>query len=425
MVNKRRPPGLAPWHLLYDARMRPTTGFLAALVLAGGVLPVAAADRIYHLSIGDPARRDRDVPVVLDTIVDTATGDTIDPAAMARRLADARLVLVGEAHTSVESHRVELQVIRALTEAGRQVTIALEMFPYPDQPALDAWNDGAWSEDDFVAKSHWYEAWGYHWGYYRAIFDYARRHHIRFVAANAPRDLVTAVRQKGLGSLPADQAEHLPPYIDAESADYLTFFKASFDEDDALHGGMPDAALKGMLAAQSTWDGAMAWNATKAFDPIAADPQAVVVVLVGSGHVAYGLGIERQARAWFHHQVASVVAVPIADDDGPIPSVRASYANFVWGVAYEKNSRWPSLGISTKAGDQGRRQIIDVEKDTPAARAGLAVGDLLVAIDRTPIDGRETLNRVMAGYQWGDVPEVTVHRADEDVTVSVPLRRTP
>lgn len=403
--------------------MRLVRALAALVILTGGAGPATASDKIYRLAIGDPARRDRDVPVVLDTIVDTATGEHLDPTALASRLTDARLVLVGETHTSVESHRVELQVIRALTIAGRHVTIALEMFPYPDQPALDAWNAGTWSEDEFVARSHWYEAWGYHWGYYRAIFDYARRHLIRFVAANAPRDLVTAVRQKGLASLPADQAGHLPPRIDADSDDYLAFFKASFDEGDTLHGGMPDAALKGMLAAQCTWDGAMAWNATRALD--AADPQAVVVLLVGSGHVAYGLGVERQARAWFHGGVASVIAVPLADDEGAIPAVRASYANFVWGVAYEKHSAWPSLGISTRAGDGGRRQIIDVEKDTPAARAGLEVGDLIVSIDRTPIEDRESLNRTMAGYLWGDVADVTVHRGGQDVTVRVELQRTP
>ena len=118
----------------------------------------------------------------------------------------------------------------------------------------------------------------------------------------------------------------------------MTFFKASFDDDDAMHGGMTDAAWKGMLAAQATWDGAMAWNAVKAFEQVASDPQSVVVVLVGSGHVAYGLGIERQARAYFHEPIASVIGMPIADEHGPIPVVRASYANFIWGTAREKDA---------------------------------------------------------------------------------------
>ena len=115
----------------------------------------AAADRLSGLPLGDPARRDRQVRIVLDGIVDTATGYTIDPETLAARLAHAKLVIVGEEHTSVESHRVQLHVIRALEMAGRHVSIALEMFPFGEQPSLDAWAEGRWSEEDFLAKGHW------------------------------------------------------------------------------------------------------------------------------------------------------------------------------------------------------------------------------------------------------------------------------
>jgi predicted metalloprotease with PDZ domain len=148
-------------------------------------------------------------------------------------------------------------------------------------------------------------------------------------------------------------------------------------------------------------------------------------VLVGSGHVAYGLGIERQARGYFKEPIASVIGMPIADDKGPIPLVRASYGNFIWGLAYEKQSFWPALGISTGAAEDGRRKILDVDKDQPAAQAGLAVGDLIVSIDGTKIDNRETLNRVMAGYQWGDLLQIVVRRGESEQTVAVPLRRHP
>ena len=48
----------------------------------------------------------------------------------------------------------------------------------PGQPALDALEPGAESEEEFLAASHWYDAWGYHWGYYREIFLYAREHRL-------------------------------------------------------------------------------------------------------------------------------------------------------------------------------------------------------------------------------------------------------
>ena len=398
--------------------------FLSCLagVASATTIVAAAADPIYRLSLGDPSRRDRDVQIVLDGIVDTATGDTIDPQTLASRLASSRLVLVGEEHTSLESHRVELQVIRALEGAGRHVLIGLEMFPYPEQPSLDAWSDGRWTESEFLAKGRWYDVWGYRWSYYRDIFLHGRDARMPFLALNVPREVVSTVRQKGIGAVPREAADHLPPSIDVESAEHLAFFKAAFEEG-GLHGGMSDEALKSMLAAQATWDAAMAWNAARALERIH-DPAAVVVVLAGSGHVGYGLGIERQARAWFKAPIASVMPIPIADDHGPIRSVRASYADFVWGVAREAAPAWPSLGVSTRPGDAGGRQVIDVEKDSPA-RGKIENGDVILRIGDSAIGSREAMNRAIAGYEWGDVATLVVKRGEADVTVAVPLRRTP
>ena len=399
--------------------------FVASLgvLAAGSTLLAVAADPIYRLPLGDPARRDRDVTIVLDGIVDCARGEIIDPRTLAARLAPAKVVIVGEEHTSVESHRVQLQVIRTLQDAGRHVQIALEMFPYSEQPSLDAWADGRWSEEEFLSKGRWYDVWGYRWSYYRDIFLHGRSARMPFVAVNVPREVVSLVRQKGLGAIPPETAAHLPPSIDVDSAEHLTFFKAAV-EDGGLHGGMPDDALRSMLSAQATWDAAMAWNATKALERAARDPAAVVVLLAGSGHVAYGLGIERQARAWFKEPMASVMPVPVADDHGPIASVRASYASFVWGVAREASSAWPSLGISTRAADDGRREVIAVEKESPA-RGKIETGDIILAVDGGTVDSREALNRALARYEWGDVATLVVKRNGAEVTVAVPLRRTP
>lgn len=383
-----------------------------------------AADPVHRLALGDPARRDKDVTLVLDAAVDTATGETVGPDELAARFDTTRLLLLGESHTSVESHRVQLQVLRALARRGRVVRVGLEMFPFTEQPSLDKWNAGQWSEREFVDQSHWYEHWGYHWGYYRDVLLFAHAERMPLVAVNAPRDLVAAVRKVGLAGLSAEQASRMPPTVDTESPDHLALFKAQVGGGDALHSGMTDEAWKGMQSAQATWDAAMAWNAVQALKA-SGDPKAIMVVLVGSGHVAFGLGIERQARQWFEGAVASVIAVPLADDKGPTGPVRASYANFLWGVAREQASTWPSLGLSTRAGDLGRRIVIDVEADGPAAPAGLKVGDVIVTIDDVAITSREALSRQMATYNWGDIPRVTITRGPEQLTLPVPLRRTP
>lgn len=424
MIPSGRAANPHPRLVKYDLRMRHACrAALGLWLVVVAAVPARADDRIYHLPIGDAERRTREVPVVLDTVVASATGDRLSPEELATQLEPVRLLLIGETHTSMEAHRVQLQVLRALHRAGRRVIVGLEMYPYTKQDALDGWREGRWTEDEFLERADWHEQWGYHWGYYREIFVFVREARLPLLALNAPREVVTAVRKTGLDELPADVRAHLPPSIDLHSDDHLTFFKASFDADDTVHGGMTDDAWRAMLSAQATWDAAMAWHALQAIEP-ADDPRAIVVVLAGSGHVAYGVGIERQARRWFDGPIASVIPVAVADEDGPTPTVRASYADFVWGIAREPAPMYPSLGVSTRAAAAGHREIIAVEDDSPAAAAGLAVGDAIVAFQGESIDSRGALSRAIAGCRWGDVVELTIARDGAERTVRVPLRRS-
>ncbi len=149
---------------------------LIAVLLISCARPAAATadDAIYHLALGDPARKNRELPVTLDTLVDSSTGATITPGELAARLQTTRLLLLGEEHTSVEFHRVQLQVLRALQASGRRVLVGLEMYPYTQQPSLDRWNSGELADVAFVDQSQWYEHWGYPWNYYRDIFLFCR-----------------------------------------------------------------------------------------------------------------------------------------------------------------------------------------------------------------------------------------------------------
>jgi hypothetical protein len=50
----------------------------------------------------------------------------------------------------------------------------------------------------------------------------------------------------------------------------------------------------------------------------------------------------------------------------PVATVKASYANFVWGIPPERDSLYPLLGFST-SDTEGARKIIAIEKDSIAA----------------------------------------------------------
>jgi uncharacterized iron-regulated protein len=312
-------------------------------------MKTSLSDQALNLAIGDPVRKDREASLVLDGITDCARGDLVTPPEMAARLDGVRLLFVGESHTDMEFHKVQLRVIQELHERGRQVLLGLEMYPTTEQPWLDRWSpDKAITEEGFLKESHWYGNWGYHWDYYRGIFLFARTNGIRMFGVNVPRTVVQTMRMRGFDALTPEQKTLLPARIDTESIEHRQLFRAFFGPDDALHGSMPPEMFEGMFRAQCTWDAAMGANAVQALGKHGSE-KAIMVVLIGSGHVAYGLGAERQAKLWFDGRTGSLIPVGVADPEArqPISRVRASYANFVWGVPPVTDPIYPTLGIST------------------------------------------------------------------------------
>jgi len=400
---------------------------LASLaVLAVSTPPAAIAQSVFDLPIGDPARRESTLTPALDVIVATADGAELTPAQIAERLEGVRLLLIGESHTSMDFHRVQERVVRALQDSGRRVLIGLEMFPVTEQASLDRWNDGSWDEDEFVMNSEWYRHWGYNWLYYRDIFRTARAGNSPMYAVNAPRANVSAVRRKGFDGLTEEERTGIPPHVDTDSADHFTLFKAYFDdeeEDESTHtAGMTDEQWQAMFAAQCTWDGAMAWNAVHNLeaDP---DPNSIMVVMVGSGHVAYGLGIARQAAAYFDGDAATLIPVPMEDEDGePIATVRGSYADFIWGVPGEIAPLYPSLGASLTETAEGLT-VLFADPESLAGEAGITSGDRILTFDGWEVGDRLTFKRLMADLRWGDTARLTIGRGQETFEIAIPLRR--
>ena len=178
---------------------------------------------------------------------------------------------------------------------------------------------------------------------------------------------------------------------------------------------MSEGQARGMFAAQCTWDAAMGFNAVKALKEHG-DDNTVMVVLIGSGHVAYGLGIQRQAAQWFDGKMAGIIPIQVTDGRGrQIDTVQASYADYVWGLPPERDALYPELGIATaEVPGETRRRIMSVSDDSPGKIGGFQVGDVLISLDGTALKDGETLNRLMAEKAWGDSAVFVVRRQPKD-----------
>ena len=244
------------------------------------------------------------------------------------------------------------------------------------------------------------------------------------VGLNAPREVVRDVRAKGFDALAPEVRRRMPPQIDTANAEHRQLVRSYFDADDPLHAKMTPEQQEGVYLAQLTWDASMGWQAGQALS-VPADPREIVVVLIGGGHVAYGLGAERQLRSGFKGRTASLIPVTVRSGTKSA-MVSASYADFLWGVPQTAQPTLPVLGVSLM-GRIGKEptKVIQIDAGSTADRAGVRVGDVLRELDGAKIDGTASLQRKVGDYRWGDSATLRLEREGQMVTLPLDFRRKP
>jgi uncharacterized iron-regulated protein len=189
-----------------------------------------------------------------------------------------RVILVGEHHTNQYHHFGQLNVIQSLKEAGVRVAIGLEMFRNDSQQALDQWVAGNISKEVFQAI--YYNNWTYPWSAYQMIFEYARKEKIPMIGLNVPREITRQVSREGFSSLSDEQRGKLADVSCRVDKEYMDYIKKSFGGH--AHGNLNFTYF---CEAQLVWDSAMAVHT---LEYLKKNPDAVVVLLAGAGHVQKG-----------------------------------------------------------------------------------------------------------------------------------------
>ncbi len=214
------------------------------------------------------------------TIIDGRTGAAVGFETMLRDALTARVLFIGEQHTSAAHHAVQLKVIEALRRDGASIAIGMEMFDRTYQPVLDLWSQGGLDEEAFLRRTHWYANWRFDYALYREILAFARRERIQVTALNLPFNIPPKIRVGGIDTLSDYEKAFLPLEIDTGVAPHRDFAEKIF----AQHG-FKNTRFEDFYMAQCAWDEAMADAAA------AAMPSGLLVVLAGNGHIQYKYGI--------------------------------------------------------------------------------------------------------------------------------------
>ncbi|HEY4754652.1 MAG TPA: ChaN family lipoprotein, partial [Ignavibacteriaceae bacterium] len=301
---------------------------------------------------------------------------------------------------------------------------------------------------------------------------YARDKHIPIYGANIEKQYTSKIGRSGVGSLTEEEIKAIPE-IDTANIDHKFLIKVLMQGMDAT---MPDQ-FNNMYPAQSLWDAAMGEGAIRAAKK---HPEATVVLLAGSGHVIYNIGIGRIIHDRSNFSFASVVPVDIPAkvkdegmmqirkdikkekdtkavenkqemldkkiestskgnvtekekpanphsmmmmDETPHKIVVKSYADFILGVKTMQQELYPAFGFSIKDElNNGGYLVERVLPQTIAFENGLKKNDIILAIDGKTFNNSTEFKKHLQFKNWNEEISFSLLRGEEKVSVKFVIK---
>lgn len=308
-----------------------------------------------------------------------------------------RVVYVGETHSSYAHHLLQLEVIRRIHALDPRLTIGMEMFQRPAQPALDDYIAGRIDEAQLLERSEWFDRWRFDYRLYRPILRFAREHAIPVIALNLPREITEAASKGELGALKDDQRRQIPTEIDRSDQAYEARLKEVFLQ----HPHADKRLFERFLDVQLLWDEGMADAVAQTLTRL---PGHRIVVLAGGGHIQYRSGIPNRVE---RRSGAHGIAILPGDDLEPKPGI-ADLVFFPTPVELPPAGR---LGVflDEKAGAVLAQDLVP---QGGAAQAGVVKGDRLTALDGQPLRSVAQLKALLMDKSPGDRVRLGLARAD-------------
>jgi uncharacterized iron-regulated protein len=394
------------------------------LAAALGLFALTACSHGGKHLLGDPQDPyPRQAPPKVGEIVHLPTGIVVTPEQMLTVAGDARVVYLGETHDNPASHRLQLRVLKGLTELhpGRQA-LGMEMFVRSQQPVLDRWVQGLLDEKSFLKEVRWYDNWKMDFAYYRDLLNFARERRIPVIALNAEKSIVEAVRRKKPEEFGAEERARLP---ELDLTDPYQRGMVAAIMGDHSHAGM---VLDGFTRAQTLWDETMAESVARFLASPAGQDKHLLVV-AGGNHVSYGFGIPRRA---FRRLPTSYCLIGGEEIDVPpskrdrlmdviLPDFPMVPFHFLAYLAYEELPETGlRLGVMIEPAPAGPGLVVKgVSPASNAERAGIIPGDLLLAIDGEVLADNFDLVYAVRRKKPGDRGTLKVERQGKTMEVDV------
>ncbi|MFO7982009.1 MAG: ChaN family lipoprotein [Desulfuromonadales bacterium] len=389
------------------------------------LLPLAAGCSANTAAIGDPqSPYPPPKPPQVGDILHIPTGYYVDESEMLDAIGDSRIVYVGETHDNPAAHRLELTVLRGVSDRHPgKVALGMEMFTPSQQDALDRWVAGELSEKEFLKESGWYQQWNMDFALFRDILVFARDHDIPILGLNADKDMVRKVGRQGVEALSEEERRKVPE-LDMDDPYHRAMTEAIFGDHDS-GGNM----LESFLRVQTLWDETMAASIA---DYLSGEDRKDhhMVVMAGGNHVRFGYGIPRRVfrRLPTSYALVGSREIDIPEDKkdrmmnvDPPPLPMEPYDYLVYTEYEELETNKAQLGVRFEEIEDGI-EVLAIVPESAAAEAGLKAGDILLSIEGTRLEDSFDLIYEIGQRQPGDEVMVEYLRDDEKKEITLTLQ---
>lgn len=370
-------------------------------------------DKSLLLKIGDPKYKDKIIEISIKSNYSVKIGDipwssiysiekdrAIPFSEMIKEMRESRLIYIGESHNSLPMHDIQFRIIQALYKQDRNISIGLEMLPVDSQEVLNKWSLGILSTNEFIREARWYINWNFNFGFYKKIFEFAKENRIPLYALNVSRAIIRKIRMKGWEAL-SEEEKKIVPKPDLTNEDHRTLIRTIFESTEIPHqmkGKGLDMAFEGLYRAQSAWDEVMGFNTLRALKKDGRK----MIVLAGSGHLLYNLGINRRAHEQSQLPFKTVISLPISKEKESV-KVSRSLADYIWGFPEEERPAFPSVGLSFKKFN-GLENLVVERKPIGGVSKGsdFKKGDIVLSVDGKAFKDINELRIYLAQFTWDD-----------------------
>jgi uncharacterized iron-regulated protein len=361
-------------------------------------------------------------PIGQEEIFRIPEGDRITFREILDDLHQARVIFVGETHDQIEHHRIQLKVLRGVLERGKEVVVAMEMFERSQQPLLDRWSQGRFTEEEFLREVNWKATWGMDYQLYKGILDEARDHRLKILGLNVPRELVRKVAQSGMEGLSVEDKKRLPD-MDLTDQKHRAHIESVYKD----HEGGLARDFEKFYQAQVLWDEGMAEHLSE-FLTSPEGQGKTVIFLAGNGHIIFHFGIPnrfyRRTPILYKTIVLKEWRMGI-EDDSMLTKRSLPLADYLWIThPTPPEKKRPRIGLVLKEETDGVRIELIIPK-SPAEKAGLLPGDRILSVDGNEIKRLRDLHDAVARKGHGKDFTITALREGLKKELRVTLPSSP